>query len=130
MEKLYFNIGSYFGKSFKIELFNDKIIFSENVGKFTKAQKVFDLDKHRIDNFIKSLDIINVWAWRGNYINAGISGGTQWEFEVVCKNGCQIKAIGSNKYPDSDEPSPSQAFLSLISSLEILIDSKNIISFN
>jgi hypothetical protein len=130
VESLYFHIGSYFGKSFKIELFNNKIIFSENIGKFTKSQKVIELDKHKNDNFIKSLDILDVWSWRGNYINSNVHGGTQWELEIVCKNGSMVKAFGSNKYPGTNENKPSESFLSLITSLEMLIDSKNMISFN
>jgi hypothetical protein len=130
METLYFHIGSYYGGSFKVELHYDKIIFTEEKGKYTVSQKVFDIDEHKIENFIKSLDILNVWSWRQSYINPDVSGGKQWEFEIVCKDGRKVKSVGSNMYPDSEENKPSNTFLSLILSLESLMDCKNLIIIN
>ncbi|MDA3954716.1 MAG: hypothetical protein PF485_13795 [Bacteroidales bacterium] len=130
MDKLYFKIGCCVGKSFIIEMHYNKIIYSECFGKFTKYQKSFEIDTLRQENFIKSLDILHVWSWKQSYINPNETEGLQWEFEIICKNGEKIKASGSNRFPDSDKGEPSSSFLSLISSIENLVNCAGLINLN
>jgi hypothetical protein len=52
-------------------------------------------------NFRNALDRLNVWSWRGNYLDPRVCDGTGWSAKIVYSDRSLISG-GSNCFPGRD----------------------------
>ncbi len=75
---------------------------------------------HMWASFWDTLNQLNAWAWNNHsYTTPGILDGTHWTIDLH-HHGNQLKAVGANGYPGSNQPEPSPEFTILCNALSRL----------
>ena len=119
-DEFYASIGGYMGNSYRVELEDDLLIYTQ-MGRKDEEQEVVELEPsdEQWSEFLATLDDIDVWAWQQRYKNPGICDGTSWSFRIAVDDR-RLETSGSNNYPglshteafkrDEKSHAPFQAF--------------------
>lgn len=97
-------IGGHLGWSFSATLTGSGLEYVEYAEEFVPmAAKILSPSPAQWHALWKTLDQLEVWRWKNEYINTHVRDGTSWEFECEW-DGRQIKTAGSNAFPGDPDP--------------------------
>ena len=61
-----------------------------------------------------------VWQWEAQYPDPGVMDGTQWSVHLA-KGDREVASTGSNAYPGSEGPEPSETFRRFREAVQALV---------
>ncbi len=124
-KKLTLRIGGMLGSTFRVELVDGALVY-----KVIRAREPSEPVKvaptpEQWREFRAALDALNVWEWKGDYLNRKVFDGTQWELKIEYPDR-SLAAMGSNSYPDDEgkangKPEFTAAFARYLNAVEKLI---------
>ena len=125
-DRLIINLGGFDGPSYELVLSNGVLWYKSGDYIFQlesrKAEPIQPSDE-QWKNFRESLDQLDVWNWKTNYVDLKVLDGTQWGLTIAYSNRT-MTIEGSNGYPGSKDAQPSDLFNNFLSAVEQLIGGK------
>lgn len=121
IEGLRLSVGA--DKVVEIQIFWNKIYYCE--GFYQQVEKEFkkELSWLEINEFIRTLNELEVTSWKKEYDNLTVLDGLQWELMMFYNSNRMKRVWGSNYFPGSKDFSPhySTVFVKFLSAFEKLL---------
>jgi hypothetical protein len=124
-QRFHARVGGFNGFTYEVQLQDGRLEYARSGGgqKSRRASVRPTMEQWR--KFRRELDAIGIWRWRAQYVNPGVTDGTQWSLEVAYPDRA-LKTQGSNDYPGdapnpSGVPSASKAFARYLKAVQRLV---------
>jgi hypothetical protein len=94
-------IGGFLSASYSVELHDGALRYTSSAsGQRNQTQETLTPTAAQWRDFRKALDDLNVWQWRADYPNPGVTDGTQWSLDIAYADRSRT-SHGDNNYPDA-----------------------------
>lgn len=124
-QRFHTRIGGFNGFTYEVRLQDGRLEYERSGGSNNSRHVRVRPTMEQWREFRRELDAIGIWRWRAQYINPGVTDGTQWSLDVAYPDRA-IKTEGSNDYPGatpvpSGVPSASKAFTRYLKAVQRLV---------
>ena len=118
-------VGGFLGYTYQVQLQDGLLQYARFGGGHKPTHARVRPTMEQWTEFRRELDAIDIWRWRAQYVNLGVTDGTQWSLDVAFRDRA-IKTQGSNEYPGtmpdfSGGPSASEAFTRYLKAVQRLV---------
>jgi hypothetical protein len=97
--KLELSIGGYPGPYFDVSFRNGQLLYGKSIAPGDNIELIEQPDDKAWQDFLATIQKIDIWDWESSYDNLDILDGTQWSIWITWGR-YSVKSVGSNAYPD------------------------------
>jgi hypothetical protein len=124
-QRFHARVGGFNGFTYEVQLQDGRLEYKRSGGRQKSRYARVRPTTEQWTEFRRELDAIDIWRWRAQYLNPGVTDGTQWSLDLAFQDRA-IKTQGSNDYPgttpdSSGVPSASKAFARYLKAVQQLV---------